>query len=182
MSVPRPVLLAVLGLALIVATLLATRGSGSSGTITPVPTPASKPAPARPAPVRQAKVPAHAAKPSAPPVARPAQTPPAAGSGTAAKVAAAYQRGNVVVLFFTHPGSADDAADETAIDSIAQIRHVSAFSVGLSDVTTFRPLLTNVGVAQTPSIVVLRSGMQARLVEGFVDPQSLRQTIYDFHR
>src|SRR5437763_9313490 len=87
MAVPRPVLLALLGFALIVSALLATRGVGSSETVTAPAAPVTKPQPTHaPAPVATPKahkaVPAkkhaakkHAAAPHAKPAVKPAAKP-----------------------------------------------------------------------------------------------------------
>src|SRR3954451_21804096 len=63
MAVPRPVLLALLGFALIVSALLATRGGGSSERVTAPPAPITKSQPGHgPAPVATPK--AHKAAPA----------------------------------------------------------------------------------------------------------------------
>src|SRR5215212_7410189 len=64
MAVPRPVLLALLGFALIVSALLATRGVGGSETVTAPTTPATNPQPVH-APVPAAKPKAHKSAPAA---------------------------------------------------------------------------------------------------------------------
>src|SRR4051812_28652203 len=66
MALPRPVLLAVLGLALCAAAFLATRGAKDPGgaiTAAPTPSPAATPAPAKHEPAKQAPK-AHKAAPS----------------------------------------------------------------------------------------------------------------------
>src|SRR5947208_3423347 len=114
MAVPRPVLLALLGFALIVSALLATRGVGGTETVTPPTTPAAKPQPvhapakaSKPAPAHtRPAAPKHAVKPKKP--AKP--TKPAGKVATATKlptgvsprilpVVQALGRNEVVVLF-----------------------------------------------------------------------------------
>jgi hypothetical protein len=50
---------------------------------------------------------------------------------------------------------------------------------GLEDLTTFRPVLSGAGVSQVPAVVVAHAGKPARLLEGYVDSGTLRQTIAD---
>ncbi|GAC1318039.1 MAG: hypothetical protein NVSMB25_06840 [Thermoleophilaceae bacterium] len=181
MTVPRPVLLALLGLALIAGLFVVSRGAqDSGGTVVPAPAPApagvkrsSKPPLAKPVQARAVAphrvVPAH-------PRSAPAAT---AVDPRLATVLAAYQRGDVVVLFFSQGHSADDAAAQTAVAAIAHEPGVSTFSAGIGDLAVYRPLLAQVGVSQVPVVVVTRKGMSARLVEGFVDPGTLRQTVAD---
>src|SRR5690242_12190275 len=125
MAVPRPVLLALLGFALIVSALLATRGVGGSETVTAPPAPVVKPQPAHaPAPVGTPKahkaVPAHkqaakkhvakphvkAAKPAAAkPAGQPAVTKlPSGVSQRILPVVKALGRDQVVVMFFSQSG------------------------------------------------------------------------------
>jgi hypothetical protein len=195
MTLPRPVLIALLGLALCAAAFLATRSANDTGGAvtsaprTAVPTPAAKPA-VKP-PVATAHKPAtHAATP-AQPATRPdvptkPQAPPApAVSPEVAKVLPAIKalaRGDVVVFFFTQPGPADDTATRQAVQSLAHKNGVTVFTVGLGDLSTYRPVLSGAGVSQVPAIVVVRAGKKARLLQGFVDASTLRQTVADARR
>lgn len=196
MTLPRPVLIALLGLALVAAAFLATRSANDTGgavTSTPaVPAPPkaaiparkpgarkSVPAPGRPADrSRAAGRPATAQKPAARP--KPA-TPPS----QPAKVLPAIRalgRGDVVVFFFTRPGPADDTATRRAVRSLSGEKGVSVFTAGLNELETYRPILSGAGVSQVPAVVVVRAGKKARLIEGFVDSATLRQTVADARR
>jgi hypothetical protein len=198
MTLPRPVLIALLGVALCAAAFLATRTANDTGdavtSTPPAPVtqhaskPAAKPAPhkAAPAPdksVDKAASPQTARKPDA--VAKPQAPAKPAPSPEVTKVLPAIRalaRGNVVVFFFTHPGAADDTGARLAVRSIAHQKGVSVFTVGLGDLTTYRPVLSGAGVSQVPAIVVVRAGRKARLLQGFVDPGTVRQTVADARR
>src|SRR5206468_2583839 len=119
MAIPRPVLLALLGLVLCAAAFVATRGAGDSGhvgsTATPIATapapahkiaPAHKAAPAAKAPHKNATQPV--AKPAAKPAAKAAPSPAQLEQIKLQRAVAALQRGDVVVFFFSRPGAADD--------------------------------------------------------------------------
>src|SRR4051812_18370614 len=138
MTLPRPVLIALLGVALCAAAFLATRSANDTGGAVTTTPPVAQPAtPANPAAKHAAKQAAgkHASKPQAhkaapaqhkpvQPTAKP-ETKPAAPATSAAKPVApvkpvspevaktlpaikALGRGDVVVFFFTHAGPADD--------------------------------------------------------------------------
>jgi hypothetical protein len=195
MAVPRPVLLALLGFALIVSALLATRGVGGSETVTAPTSPATKPQPAptpapsatpkahkaTPAPKHSAKAQAHKPKPatkkSAAPVAI-TKLPPGV-SPRILPVVRALGQDQVVVLFFSQDGSADDSATRTAVNGVKGMKGVAVFNAGIGDLALYRPILANVGVSQVPAVVVVRPGRQAQLLEGFIDKSSLRQAVAD---
>ena len=195
MAVPRPVLLALLGLALCAAAFLATRGArdpGGAVSAAPAPAAAEAAAPAaKPAEAKRAesapKAKAHADKGSASKPAAPAKPQgPAkvfgsdtAGAAKAAAVLAAYKRGDAVVFFFTHPGAADDTGTRQAVKALAGVDHVTVVRAGLKELTAYRTVLTGAGVSQVPAVVVARADKPAHLLEGYVDGRTLRQTVAD---
>jgi hypothetical protein len=235
MAVPRPVLLALLGVALCAAAFLATRGAqepGGSVTAVPAPTPAapkanrSTPKADRPgpksnhaspkanhsspksdAPRSQPKPePRHQAKPEPKPVAptKPAgpavalaaveagaqavtspgsapTAPPAPKPqlSLAARVKVALGRGDAVVFLFTRAGAADDTGTSRSVQSLHGMKRVMLVKAGLKDLSDFRPVLAGAGVSQIPSVVVVHKSGPARLIEGYVDPGTLRQTVAD---
>jgi hypothetical protein len=195
MAVPRPVLLALLGFALIVSALLATRGVGGSETVTAPTTPANKPQPVHaPVPAAKPKVhkstPAkrhatkqhHAAKPQ--PVKKSAGAVaitklPAGVSPRILPLVRALGQDQVVVLFFSQSGSADDSATRDAVRGVKGMKRVAVFNAGIDQLAMYRPILANVGVSQVPAVVVVRPGRKAQLLEGFIDKGSLRQAVAD---
>jgi hypothetical protein len=199
MAVPRPVLLALIGLGLVASVFLVTR-NGSNDAVTSSSTPAAKPAVApsvpaharpgkghaRPAaPARPAK-PAHAArkpaKPKASPRAATPKTVAPGGSGLGSRVLAAAQalgQDKVVVFFFSNPGAADDVGARVAVKSLRGMPRVKVFDASLDEVAAFRPMLSSVGISQIPSTVIVRPGKKAILLQGFVDAGTLRQNVAD---
>ena len=202
MAVPRPVLLAILGLALCVTALVAFRGVGlgEEDAIAPAPIPAA------PADSGQAAQPGARGRARTRPrveqsQAAPAVSEPAERAGAKAdskrkklspaqvadlrskamlvSVNKALGQDDVVVLFFSRPGAADDTGAEQAVRSLRGVDGVQIFSPNFEDLDDYRPVLAGVGVAQVPAIVIARPGKQAQLVEGFVDRQSLRQQVED---
>jgi hypothetical protein len=201
MAVPRPVLLALLGLALCAAAFMATRGAREPGgssvaavPAAPVPAPAQavkKAAPAKAAAKPKVSKAAAAvnqgtkaadtkaqAKPQPKP--QPAPAPQrTAEQRTAIKVTKALAKGDAVVFFFTRAGAADDTGTRQAVRAIKDRPHVTVVRAGLKDLTAFRPVLSGAGVSQVPAVVVAHAGKPARLLEGYVDSGTLRQAIAD---
>jgi hypothetical protein len=200
MTLPRPVLIALLGLALCAAAFLATRSASDTGSaVTSVTPPTTAPShsstkhakPAHPAKAHKAAPVHHKAHAAAPAATKPKVTPkpatPAkpAVSPEVAKtlpVIKALGRGNVVVFFFTHPGPADDTGAAIAVRGLAHEKGVTVFKVGLNELETYRPVLAGAGVSQVPAIVAVKAGHKARLLQGFVDARTLRQTVADARR
>lgn len=191
MAVPRPVLIAILGMGLMLAALLATRtaGQGGEAEVTPA-APAQKPA-AQAAPKAEAnaaeKPAAKKAEPAtqAPEKSRPEPKP----AGESAKpadspmvpAARALASDKVVVLFISRGGAADDTATRGAVESLKREYRgrVAVFTDGIQNLPLYQPLLAGVGVSQVPSLVIVRPGRRARLIEGYVDKASLRQHVTD---
>jgi hypothetical protein len=94
----------------------------------------------------------------------------------AARALAADQ---VVVFFFSANGPADDAGARAAVDSLRGVPAVHVFNASLDEVAAFRPMLSDVGISQVPSIVIVRPGRKAVLIQGFVDGGTLRQNVAD---
>jgi hypothetical protein len=182
------VLLALLGLALCAAAFMATRGArepgGDSVAAAPAaPAPAvNQAAPAKAKPAKPAKAadkaPVHkaAAPQPKPEAAAPQRT---SAERTAVKVTKALGRGDAVVFFFTRAGAADDTGTRQAVQAAQGSPHVMVVRAGLEDLTAFRPVLSGAGVSQVPAVVVAHAGKPARLLEGYVDSGTLRQTIAD---
>jgi hypothetical protein len=198
MAVPRPVLLAILGLALCVTALIAVRGvgTGEDDAVAPAPiptAPAEKAQPAQPgargrarvrprveqaAPAQPAEKKAEAAKPAEKKLTK-AQVAKKKDDAEVISVAKALGQKDVVLLFFSRPGAADDTGAEQAVKKLDGTKGLQTFSPNFENLDAYRPILAGVGVAQVPAIVIVKPGKKAQLVEGFVDRQSLRQQVED---
>jgi hypothetical protein len=206
MTLPRPVLIALLGVALCAAAFLATRSASDTNsavtTVSPAPqTPsvhkATKPAASahaakahKAAPAAQeptveksrAATPAPVQpKPAAPP-AKPAKPSVSAEVSKTLPAIKALARGDVVVFFFTQPGAADDTGTREAVKTLKGDKGVSVFTIGLDDLETFGPVLNGAGVSQVPAVVIVRAGQKGRLLQGYVDSRTLHQTVADARR
>ncbi|HEX8645289.1 MAG TPA: hypothetical protein VF715_00200 [Thermoleophilaceae bacterium] len=182
MAVPRPVLIALLGLAMLVAVFMATRNSQSES-VTPPATPAvpatpQKAAPADKAAARPEARRTAAEKPQPKPVVR--EPKPADDVPPQVRAAAeALAKDQVVVFFFTKPGAADDTGARIAVHSVEGMKRVKVFKADIAEVGAFRPMLSQLEISQVPATAIVRPGRQAVLLQGFVDAGTLRQNVAD---
>jgi hypothetical protein len=185
MAIPRPVLLAMVGLVAVIGAFLVTRNvqSGDEGGSTVVAEPdASKAAP-KPAKSRSSD------RPSKPPTKRPPA--PNAGPGSPARqpakdarlpkdVARALDERDVIVLLFTQRGAADDEATRDAVGGLDEDPERVTVKVDrIGNLARYREVVGGLGVSQAPSLVIVGRDTRARLLEGFTDPGTLEQLVAD---
>ena len=194
MALPRPALLGILGALLIAATFMVMhRGGSSDNPSTPTPAPlhvASKPAPAKHAAAAPAKPVKHTAakhtavKKSAPvKVKVPAGQEAGASVGLPVKVAQAFAKKQVVVLYFGATGADDTLTADSVRTLKASAGHgVAVFMDKLSNLADYRRVVEGLDVSQAPSIVIVDRAKKAQVLEGFIDTGSLRQDVADVAR
>jgi hypothetical protein len=102
----------------------------------------------------------------------------AAVSGPAA-VKRAVRGDKTVVLYFYGPESADDSATARAVAGLKGTRGVAVFKAPIRRLTAYRDLIGQLGIAQAPAVVIVGRGRSARVIEGYVDPPTLRQDVAD---
>ena len=204
MALPRAAVLAIIGGVLIVAAFVATRGAGEGDDVEPTPTvavqsgqaqssgagsqapakPRSKPEPkpsasTKPASAAPAKAKPAPAKPKQP--ARRQRTRPSgpiAPAGIPMPVVRALAARKVAVLYFTQ-SAADDDATSRAVRAVEGTAGVAVFSESIDRVSRYRRLVEGLGISQAPSIVIVGRDLDARLLEGYIDTDSLRQHVAD---
>lgn len=192
MAVPRPILLAVIGVVLLVATFMATRGSSEKTSSSSAPA-AKAPAPAAPSPSQAA---APAAKPSKTASQPKTQSSSAqasktkahgksakaparrASSASPAAVERALARHRVVVLAFFQPG-ADDRATRSAVQALSRRHVATVFTERIGRIGRYRSIVGSLGVNQAPAVVIVDQKRHARVVEGYVDAETLAQEVAD---
>ena len=174
MAVSRPFVLAVLGALLVVASFASMRSAADraeADETTAAPT-VVQPAPSgTPGKANSSKAPAT-------PAGKPTPKSAPAVTGVPPKVGKALDSRRTVVVFFRQPG-ADDAATAKAVDSLRGIKGVSVFSAPITKVGRYERLVAGLGVTQAPTVVIVSRDRKARLIEGFVDPATLRQQVKD---
>jgi hypothetical protein len=183
MAVPRPVLIALLGLAALVAVFLATRNSQNES-VTPPATPA-KPAAPKSVPGAQNKASrpesrqAQPTKPEAKAAPKKPKSPADDVPPQVRKAAAALEQDKVVVFFFTKPGAADDTLSRLSVRKIEGMKGVEVFKADIADVGSYRPMLSQLEISQVPATAIVRPGKRAVLLQGYVDAGTLRQNVAD---
>ena len=188
MAVSRPIVLALVGAVLVAALYLVTmpgRGSSDDSAESTPPPAAEAAKPSKPAakPKSQAEAaatPAKASEEATSPAARARaeQERKLAAAGVPLDLLRALAKKRTVVLFFRQRGSADDEATAQAVASVRGSRGVTVFSEPISRLAKYRAIVDAAGVSQAPAVVVIgRKG--ARLVEGFVDRETLAQEVAD---
>jgi hypothetical protein len=206
MAVPRPLLLALLGVMLVGVAFVATRNAQQrvnepAAAQQPAATPpqvkrALKPQQAlraeQAAKAKQEAKAAHASKPAvkaaAKPQAKPAPKPkpkPAkarALSRTPLLAARAIAHRKVTVLFFYQAGSADDEGTAKAVAALKHHRGVAVFSDRVDHVARYAPVLGTATVKRGPTVVIVDRHRHAHLIEGFIDTETLAQEVADTRR
>jgi len=180
MAISRPFLFALIAAVLALAAFYATSGARESAEDSPAPAATS---PAKSAPASRAKAGERGDRRGGDPSARPTAKRRAAGAaprtGTPIGVRKALARKRTVVLFFSQRGSADDQATARAVSALRGRRGVQVFSAPLSRLGDYQALIGGVGVSQAPAVVIIGRDRTARLVEGYVDPETLAQQVAD---
>jgi len=196
MAVPRLVVLLIVGVVLVPVAFFATRQGGSGGEDPPPPTARAESTPAKPStPKTDSKgtspagdksraggAPAPAGIPKLPKEAAAARRKaPVAGFPEA--IAATLAKGQTVVLFLSDGKSADDRLAANAVRALkGRVRKTRVFTDRLRNLADYRLIVAGAGVSQSPSVVILGRGSKARVVEGYVDPETLLQQVLDARR
>lgn len=99
-------------------------------------------------------------------------------AGVPPDVGRALRARRVVVLFFGQ-GGADDQATATAVASLRDLKGVAVFTDGIQNLGKYTGVVTGLGVAQAPAVVIVGPRRRARLIEGFIDSGTLTQRVLD---
>jgi hypothetical protein len=84
-----------------------------------------------------------------------------------------------VVLLFTNARGLDDRIVERSLRAVSRDTRALTLTDAVTSVDRYGSLVENLGVSQTPSIVLIDRNGKARLVEGYVDAESLVQVVAD---
>jgi hypothetical protein len=107
------------------------------------------------------------------------------GPGLPAPVAAAWKRGDAVVLLIVRPKGVDDRLVRTSVAALEGDSGITVFVAPAGDVARYSRITQGVGVSQVPALVVVRpqsvSGAvpQATVSYGFRSTQSVVQAVED---
>jgi hypothetical protein len=188
LPLPRPILLALLGLVAISAAFVATRGNSaneaaepSGGSDATLATPGDKAGANARSRAGQAQDAARRSD-TARQGARSAKDP-AAVTGLPRGVAHAIARRRVIVLFFFKRGPADDTATLRSVRAVkAKAGRVAVFTDRVQNLSRYHRVVGDLGVTQAPAVVIVDRDLKAQVVEGFIDKESLLQQVRDARR
>jgi hypothetical protein len=89
-------------------------------------------------------------------------------------------RGRKVAIFFANPRGLDDQAVRAAVRGLDRATNgVVVLTDHVGNVDEYGSMVEDLGVNQTPAVVVIDTRGSARLIEGYVDPESLVQVVAD---
>jgi hypothetical protein len=176
-QLPRPLLLALVGGAAVLALLFATRQGGQE----------TESAGTGPAPAESTNAPRDQTRQGAGSKAGESRAARGeAGGGSAvpqtlpAPVKRALDADKVVVLLFWNPRASDDRAVKSAVDGISRRGgDVAVFSDTLRNVSRYTRVTASEPVTQTPAVVVVDRGQNGRVATGYIDETSIEQLVVD---
>ena len=175
-DLPRPAIVAALGVLVIAITFLVTKAGDDTGNVTVPPTSASTSTTAGgTSTTTSTGTTSTTAKP-----AKPKQPALAPGAGLPSDVARALNAKKIVVLFFYEPAASDDQATRAAVRAVrGAARGVALFQDTVSHISDYRRLVGTLGISQSPAMVVIDRNRKAELLQGYLDSGTIRQTVRD---
>jgi hypothetical protein len=175
-ELPRPAIIAALGALILVVTFVITK----SGTDNSTSTPAASSSSTTSTTTSPSSSTSTSTTTTSKPAPKPAQPPVQAGQGLPAGVARALDNHKVVVLFFWEPASADDQATRAAVRAVRTAGPgVRLFTDIVAHISNYRRVVGNLGISQSPAMVVIDKQRHAQLFEGYLDAGSIRQSVRD---
>lgn len=84
-----------------------------------------------------------------------------------------------VVIFFQNPRALDDQAVAGSVRSLARRSPALVLTDHVGNVDRYGSLVEDLGVSQAPAIVIIDRRGAARLIEGYIDAESLVQVVAD---
>lgn len=95
------------------------------------------------------------------------------------KAARAVRAGKKVVILFRNPRGLDDRTMTRVMGEVAGRTNAVVLVDHVDAVERYGKLVEDLGVSQTPSVVLIDRAGEARLLEGYVDAETLTQAVAD---
>jgi hypothetical protein len=95
------------------------------------------------------------------------------------RAARAVQAGKKVVIFFYNPEALDDRAMTRVVRAVDADTQALVLTDHVDAVERYGKMVEDLGVSQTPAVVLIDRTGQARLIEGYVDTDTLTQALAD---
>jgi len=181
-ELPRPAIIAAIGAAILALTFVITHKGSDTGTSAPVTTSGATSSSTTTS--TSTSTTSTTATQTTTTTKKPAQPVLEAGPGLPADVARALNAGKVVVLFFYEPAAADDQATKADVRAVratagAAAGRVRLFQDIVARISDYRRAIGGLGISQTPAMVVIDKHRNAKLLEGYLDAGTIRQSVAD---
>jgi hypothetical protein len=95
------------------------------------------------------------------------------------RAARAVRAHKKVVILFRNPRGLDDRAMAPVMRNVAQRTGALVLTDHVDTVERYGKLVEDLGVSQTPSVVIIDRSGEARLIEGYLDSDTLTQAVAD---
>ena len=95
------------------------------------------------------------------------------------RAARAVRAHKKVVILFRNPRGLDDRAMAPVMQAVAQRTGALVLTDHVDAVERYGKLVEDLGVSQTPSVVIIDRSGEARLIEGYLDSDTLTQAVAD---
>jgi hypothetical protein len=95
------------------------------------------------------------------------------------QAARAVEAGKKVVIFFRNPDGLDDRAVTKVVRELDRRSNAVVLTDHVDSVDRYGKMVEDLGVSQTPSVVLIDRAGEARLIEGYVDTDTLAQAVAD---
>jgi hypothetical protein len=176
-DLPRPAIIAGLAILVLAITFLVTKAGDDVGSVAAPATPTvTKTTPT----ATNSTTTTPGSTSSTPTPAKPKQPAVAAGSGLPTDVARALNSHKIVVLFFYEPAASDDQATRAAVRAVRSAGGgVSLIQDTVAHISDYRRVVGELGISQSPAMVVIDRNRNAELLQGYLDSGTIRQTVRD---
>jgi cytoskeletal protein RodZ len=180
-SLPRPVLLALVGVVAVGALFMVSRrGQDSGAPASPAPSQTSQPtSPSASTPEAPAQKNAQQDKTAAP-----SPDKGEAGSrGLPGPVAKALDAKKTVVILFWNRRGVDDRSVKHSVDRLSRRNgQVVKFTDNVKNLSSYTRITTAASISQTPAVVIVNKRGQAEVLNGYYDYQTINQFVSNASR
>lgn len=173
-TVPRPVLLVLVGVVLVAGLFMFSRRGSETGT-TPAPSQTSQPSsPEADTPQAPAQQNAPQSQGAAPTADKGEQ----GGRGLPSRVAKALDAKKTVVVLFWNKAGVEDRSVKSSVDRLPRRGGKTAvFTDKVTNLSSYTRITAAASVNQTPSLVIVNPKGQAEVLNGYYDYQTIRQFV-----
>jgi hypothetical protein len=174
-TVPRPVLLAIVGAVLMGGLFVFTRGGSDSTPAVPAPSQTSQPSSpsaAEPQAPAQHNAPQKSGAAPSPDKGEPG------GTGLPSRVAKALDAKKTVAILFWNKRGVDDRSVKGSVDRLPRRGGKTAvFTDNVANLSDYTRITASASVNSTPALVIVNPQGQAEVLNGYFDFQTIRQFV-----